>query len=329
MSKRKTIEEVIESFISVHGNEYDYSLIDSYKNANDKLPIICHKKDKNGIEHGIFYQSYAKHFARNHGCPKCAKNGIQYSQKEFEEKIKEVFGEKYTVNDSVYVNAHTPLKFLCKEHGEFITKPYYLFQGHGCPLCGREIVSDKAKYTQEQILEKFKEKHRNKYDYSKFEYTGYDEKATFICHKKGKNGKEHGEFYQTPHSHLNGHGCPKCNFSKLEQEIAYFLEDNNIEYEPQKTFKWLKNQKIDLFLPKYNIAIECQGQQHYTPVNFGSKKTSPEKMFSYICEKDKEKKERCEANGIKLLYFTKYENAENMESTFMKKEDLLNEITKC
>ena len=115
----------------------------------------------------------------------------------------------------------------------------------------------------------------------------------------------------------------------MEREVAYFLEDNNIEYEPQKTFKWLKNQKIDLFLPKYNIAIECQGPQHYTPINFGSKKTSPEKMFLYVCERDKQKKELCEANGVKILYYTKYTEAENIENTFTKKEDLLNQIIKC
>ena len=27
--------------------------------------------------------------------------------------------------------------------------------------------------------------------------------------------------------------------------------------------KWLGKQSIDFFLPQYNIAIECQGKQHF------------------------------------------------------------------
>ena len=27
--------------------------------------------------------------------------------------------------------------------------------------------------------------------------------------------------------------------------------------------------KLDFYLPEYNIAIECQGEQHFVPVPFG------------------------------------------------------------
>jgi hypothetical protein len=36
-----------------------------------------------------------------------------------------------------------------------------------------------------------------------------------------------------------------------------------VEYEFQKTFKWLVNKSklfLDFYLPKYNIFIECQGR---------------------------------------------------------------------
>ena len=58
-------------------------------------------------------------------------------------------------------------------------------------------------YTNIEIIEKFKQKHGDKYDYSLFDYKGYISKSLFIC-------KEHGEFLQTSETHLRSGGCPKC-----------------------------------------------------------------------------------------------------------------------
>lgn len=78
--------------------------------------------------------------------------------------------------------------------------------------------------------------------------------------------KEHGVFEMTPTNHLNGHGCPYCydlHNSSHEQKMCDFLNEHNIKYIRQYTFKWLKNKKnmrLDFYLPEFNIAIECQGQ---------------------------------------------------------------------
>ena len=63
MSRRKTIEEIKKEFREIHGNKYDYSLIDEniYVNSNTRLPIICHAINENNIEHGIFYQDRSHH----------------------------------------------------------------------------------------------------------------------------------------------------------------------------------------------------------------------------------------------------------------------------
>lgn len=49
---------------SIHGNKYDYSLID-YKNNSTKIKIMC-------IKHGMFLQSPNNHL-KGQNCPKCAK----------------------------------------------------------------------------------------------------------------------------------------------------------------------------------------------------------------------------------------------------------------
>ena len=50
--------------------------------------------------------------------------------------------------------------------------------------------------------------HGSKYDYSKVNYTNNHTKVTITCRK-------HGDFEQTPNSHLNGRGCPKCAMERI------------------------------------------------------------------------------------------------------------------
>lgn len=59
------------------------------------------------------------------------------------------------------------------------------------------------KLTQEEFIRKAGSRHGARYDYSKAGYTSTDTKVCIIC-------PEHGEFWQTPHDHLAGSGCPEC-----------------------------------------------------------------------------------------------------------------------
>ena len=65
--------------------------------------------------------------------------------------------------------------------------------------------------TKEEFIQKAKSVHGDKYDYSKVEYVSAHTKVCIICPK-------HGEFWQTPNSHLNGSGCPKCQGKKLTKD---------------------------------------------------------------------------------------------------------------
>ena len=68
-----------------------------------------------------------------------------------------------------------------------------------------------------------KEIHGDKYIYDKTKYTKTHDNITVIC-------KIHGSFEISPSNHLNGEGCPKCNNSKLEEEIRLLLEKKEIKY---------------------------------------------------------------------------------------------------
>jgi len=61
----------------------------------------------------------------------------------------------------------------------------------------------RKKITTTDFIEKAEKIHGDKYDYSKVEYINSQTKVCIIC-------PEHGEFWQTPNSHLKGCGCFKC-----------------------------------------------------------------------------------------------------------------------
>lgn len=155
--------------------------------------------------------------------------------------------------------------------------------------------STKRKTLEEFIADAIK-KHGDKYDYSKVNYVNTSTKVCIIC-------KEHGEFWQTPNNHLFGAGCPTCPQSNMEGEVRQFLIKNNIQFEQEKSFEWLRFNKkmfLDFFLPEYGVAIECQGGQHFSPTDlFGG-----EDFYKLTIERDQVKRELCKKHGINILYYS-------------------------
>jgi Zn ribbon nucleic-acid-binding protein len=61
-------------------------------------------------------------------------------------------------------------------------------------------------------------KHGNKYDYSKVDYLTAHFKIIIIC-------PIHGDFDQTPNSHLNGCGCRKCGYTQEKWSKEFFINE--------------------------------------------------------------------------------------------------------
>lgn len=282
MPKKKTREEFIQDARKKHGDKYDYSKV-KYVNSKTKVCIIC-------PEHGEFWQTPNKHLS-DQGCPKCSGCYVP-TTKEWIAYARKVHNNKYDYSKVEYVNNKTKVCIICPEHGEFEQEANTHLQGHGCPKC-----SGKYSPTKEEWVTSARKKHSNKYDYSKVNYVNNETKVCIICPK-------HGEFWQKPYSHLNGNGCPMCNLSHLERSVMNYLYENGITYDYQKRFNWLGRQSLDFYLPDYNIGVECQGEQHFFPVDFSSKGVEWAcKKFDYTISCDKRKKALCEKHGVKLLYF--------------------------
>lgn len=298
--KKITNEEIIQRFREVHGDRYDYSKV-IYKGRHTKVCIIC-------PIHGEFWQTPGNHL-NGHKCPKCAekrKNSRTITAEEYKKRYYEKFGDSgYDLSLTEYVNTKKKIKVICHEetdgveHGFFYTKPYDLMKGRGCPKCYEKRRGKWHFSNTEEFIMKARKIHGNKYDYSKVEYRGVKTKVCIIC-------PMHGEFWQTPNDHLSGKGCSHCKESKMEKEVGKILIEKNVLFETQKTFDWLKmnsgkHQYIDFYLPEYNVAIECQGQQHFIPTTFGGDYDGNE-MLEKTKNRDKNKHKLCTEHGIKLYY---------------------------
>ena len=206
------LKQDLINILTPRQREYDYSLLPDTFTYKDKLPILCHCCDSLGKEHGLFTHTIGQ-LKRGDGCPKC--NGKYMSKELFIAEAKKIHGEEaYNYDKFVFINKKTKGIIHCNKHNiDFEQTPQKHLQGHGCPKCRYEKSALSKTHTNEWFLNKAKEIHSNKYDYSKSEYTKGYEKIEIICHEKDEYGNEHGSFWMTPDNHLhktNPQGCPKC-----------------------------------------------------------------------------------------------------------------------
>ena len=288
--KRKTLEEFIDNARKIHGDKYSYDK-SVYVDNKTKLIVTC-------PIHGDFLMRPDKHLWQKRGCSKC-NGGVGIDTEEFKKRAAEKHHDKYDYSLVEYVNATTPIKIICPEHGIFEQKAGSHIVGKGCPICGGSM-----KLSTEQFIERSKMVHGDKYDYSLVNYKNNGTKVTIICPK-------HGEFMQTPFHHMDGVGCPHCKRSTLEEATSKYLTEKGIDFIGQHDFDWLGRLSLDFYIPSLNIAIECQGEQHFRPVDFaGNGKEWAETEYKKLVERDACKKRLCEENGVILKYINYDEDVE-------------------
>ena len=184
-------EVLINEFKKLHKNRYDYSKV-KYKGSNLKVEIGCNK-------HNVyFWQLPTLHYSHE-GCPLCSKTS-KMTTESFIIKSKEVHGDLYCYDKSVYTGSRNKLTVTCKKHGDFNVRPDIHYSGSICIKCARDNMTN----NKEEYIEKCKKEYGNIYSYDKTEYKNNWEKVTVTC-------KKHGDFQINPSYHLRGGGkCPKC-----------------------------------------------------------------------------------------------------------------------
>ena len=298
-SKKRLIP--VDTFISrakdIHGIKYDYSET-IYNGYHKPLNIICPK-------HGIFPQTPREHLSGN-GCPKCA--GKNKTTDEVIKDFIKVHGNTYDYSKVNFINNNTDVIITCQEHGDFQLDPGHHLMGVGCRKCsGRGLTND-------EWIQRAKDVHGNKYDYSKFNFEKAINKTIVICPK-------HGEWSTTPNDHINrGSGCPTCKESKGEKQVVDILNRLNLHFVRQKkyndckgtTSKFCKKLPFDFYLPDINTLIEYDGRQHYEPV-YGEEQLIIQQRIDNI------KNQYSLTNNIRLIRIPYTIKFSDMES-FIKKE---------
>ena len=134
-SQRKTTYEFIKDARKIHGDFFDYSLVD-YVNAKTPVKIIC-------PIHGVFEQTPDTHLTLiGHGCPKCFKH--TFSTEDFIQLSKSIHGDKYDYSLVQYVNVYTKVQIICPKHGVFWQWPHaHIYSNCGCQKCAQELQNSK------------------------------------------------------------------------------------------------------------------------------------------------------------------------------------------
>lgn len=78
---------------------------------------------------------------------------------EFISRAKEIWGDQYLYDRSVYIGNQKPITITCRLHGDFICRPGNFLHKHGCPECGKLSVKEKERYTTEQFIQKANQVH--------------------------------------------------------------------------------------------------------------------------------------------------------------------------
>jgi len=111
-SKKLSKKDFIEKSKEIHGDKYDYSLVE-YINSQTKVKIFCN------VHKEIFEQLPNNHISKKYGCPKCS-NNKKFNLLDFITRSKLCHKDKYDYSLVNYINAHTKIKIICPIHGVFV-----------------------------------------------------------------------------------------------------------------------------------------------------------------------------------------------------------------
>ena len=303
MSKIITHEEFVSDVTKRHPH---IRVMSEYHGQRKPIDLHCDIHDYD------FTINAASILKAEHGCKFCAIEYISSKTKKSNEDFLEKVKDKLNPNTTIlgeYTGSHNKIKCECKDCGNiWYAFPDALYNGNGCKKCAMKYVQNYRIKTHEQFLEEFRERNPH---YKTIEilsdYTKDDEPILCRCKICGR------EWVAKPHNLINrrdASGCPSCNMSRGEQTIMNYLEDNNIEFEWQKTYPDLfgtggGHLSYDFFIPNKNLLIEYQGEFHD-----GSAAYQTEEQLDYQKEHDKRKREYAKYNNIQLLeiWYKDYNN---------------------
>lgn len=285
LKQMASIDDICKK-LKQYDNDF-YVDFSNYNNSPDELFCKCNI---------CGYEWYAKrrNLLRDRGCPNCSQQKRNISKVIPFDECSSILDELHLELISGYSGSSSDIIVKCMECNYiFKTTISYLknFQ-IGCIECNKK---NRTQSKMEDFLKKMIK--LNSQLIMIGDYTSMSDETLFKCLDCGY------EFYKTPHDIQKSFSCPSCTTnSKMEYLVQSYLNKNCFKYEIHKDFEGLlgiKNGKLsyDFYLPSYNLLIECQGKQHYEPIDyFGGIE-----QFKIQQEHDRRKRQYALTNNINLI----------------------------
>lgn len=272
---------------------------------------------------------------KNAKCAKCIGTKNRTNEEKIaylQEKAKKC---DYTIlNEIIYTNRDdTKIQLRCNKCGfEWQTSAGRLISECKCLRCSsiKNNTID-ASIKEKKILERCED--------TPYQFLGWTDKNSIKTHSRIdiKCTKHNMVWHPTYKEFVQSFkGCPMCanEVNVYEQRLLKALRkkyDIDIIYQYHNK-EILGKQSFDFYIPKYKIAIELQGEEHFVPVRH-SKNDSDEdimKKHNIVKERDKKKYNISKNNNINLLYFSysarKYIPNEYLDTIYLGEKDLFNKI---
>lgn len=188
-SRKKTHDKFIYDLNKL---DYEYEIVGRYEGAYKKILVRT--------KYGLCLSTPINLLSGMKPDIKSAINKTEY----FINMILEKYPiSKYNYSKFIYIHNAKSTTIICPVHGEFQQSPNSHISGHGCKKCSNKIKRNHS--NTEEFIKKARKIHGDRFNYNLTIYNKAIEKVKIIC-------KIHGEFKQTPNSHLIGSGCIKCGY---------------------------------------------------------------------------------------------------------------------
>lgn len=302
-----------EDYISQLKEKFEdkITLLSDYTKISDKMQFKCNIC-------GHIWVSDAFHLLRSGSCPKCAGRVVSTAERI---SIIESFG-KVTVLEKIF-NMTEKIKVKCNFCGHiFYGYQYLLVKGSGCKKCSDHQNGISLRKSHEQFVQEMAIIHPELKVLS--QYVNAITSVQCLCIICGNIWDS-----STADSLLHGNGCPRCALSNGEKRVCIYMLNHKILYTAQKKFPDLfgiggGQLSYDFFIPHYNLLIECQGEQHFEPVEYfgGIDK------FKKQQEHDQRKREYAQNHNINLLEIRYDQNVNTVLDEYFQTYSPLKRYTK-
>ena len=267
LNNRLDSQEFIKKLHNINKN---VELLEDYVSRTHLIKTKC-------LKCGNVWKARPSSLLNNNLCPKC----LSYERKFFNRMSPDEFARKILTNNKVrvlgsYEESSKKIEVQCLKCDRiWLARPSSIILGHGCKFCENNVMK-----THEQFIKDLNKINKTVTLIDK--YFGNKNKIKCSCNICGN------EWGAYPNNLLKGEGCPFCSHTSTSfpeqlilESLKYVLGDEKVESRNKSVI----GKELDIFVPKYNLAIEY-GSWYWHKSRY---------------EKDLEKSKLCLNKGINLV----------------------------